>query len=103
MSQKSVPCNCVVNFFTLNSLASRRICLLVFGVGLVGGQNFIFGFCWLLMLYQKCSYCECLCRCLNQECLYFLDLGYLGVFEICCLLMLARDFVFACLSFCAVR
>ena len=36
MSQKSVACSCVVNFFALNDLASRRICLLVFGVGLVG-------------------------------------------------------------------
>ena len=36
MSHKSVACSYVVNFFVLNNLASRCICLLVFGVGLVG-------------------------------------------------------------------
>ena len=45
-------------------------------------------------------YRDCLCRCLNQVCLYFLGLGFLEAFGICWLLMLARGFVFVFVVLC---
>ena len=51
VSQKSVVCSWVVNFFALNSLTSRRNCLLVFGVGLwVSGSHC--QFLYLLEFFQ---------------------------------------------------